>query len=186
MATSTYGTARRRWQQAAAVAAGAAGAFFAYRRWMAYRQELEDEEAAAGYYVSSAPGAGSEARVNSAAGLASMLHASAPSNVRSSPTRRRPLVLPFWRRRAAVTQFVQARTMCTGATRTRRRGRSPPPSPGALTRSPAEYRMPSPGSRLDTACRARAHRAHVPLACTLLVVGLPASGRAQQPSGLVI
>ena len=39
----------------AAVAAGAAGAFFAYRRWMAYRQELLDEQAAAGYYVS-APG----------------------------------------------------------------------------------------------------------------------------------
>jgi hypothetical protein len=40
--------------QVAAVAAGAAGAFFAYRRWMAYRQELEDEQAASGYYVSAA------------------------------------------------------------------------------------------------------------------------------------
>jgi hypothetical protein len=40
--------------QVAAVAAGAAGAFFAYKRWMAYRQELEDEQAASGYYVSAA------------------------------------------------------------------------------------------------------------------------------------
>ena len=38
--------------QVAAAAAGVAGAFFAYRRWMAYRQELLDEQAAAGYYVS--------------------------------------------------------------------------------------------------------------------------------------
>ena len=35
---------RRRWQQAAALVGAAAGAVFAYKRWMAYRQELEDEQ----------------------------------------------------------------------------------------------------------------------------------------------
>lgn len=35
---------RRRWQQAAALVGAAAGAIFAYKRWMAYRQELEDEQ----------------------------------------------------------------------------------------------------------------------------------------------
>ena len=38
------GESRRRWQQAAALVGAAAGAVFAYKRWMAYRQELEDEQ----------------------------------------------------------------------------------------------------------------------------------------------
>ena len=38
------GERRRRWQQAAALVGAAAGAVFAYKRWMAYRQELEDEQ----------------------------------------------------------------------------------------------------------------------------------------------
>ena len=38
------GGGRRRWQQAAALVGAAAGAVFAYKRWMAYRQELEDEQ----------------------------------------------------------------------------------------------------------------------------------------------
>eukprot|EP00961_Rhodomonas_salina_P122289 1646713-Rhodomonas_salina.5 len=57
---------RRRWQQAAAVAAGATGIYLAYRswdavvpwcfcvgRWMEYKQEEEDAEAARTYYRSS-------------------------------------------------------------------------------------------------------------------------------------
>ncbi len=50
--------------RAAAAAAGAAGAFLAYRRWMANRQELLDEQAAAGYYVSAAGTVGPRARVH--------------------------------------------------------------------------------------------------------------------------
>ena len=42
--TLMNGDSRRRWQQAAALVGAAAGAVFAYKRWMAYRQELEDEQ----------------------------------------------------------------------------------------------------------------------------------------------
>lgn len=38
------GGRRRWWEQAAALVGAAAGAVFAYKRWMAYRQELEDEQ----------------------------------------------------------------------------------------------------------------------------------------------
>ena len=42
---------RHQWKKVAAVATGVAGVYYAYKRWMQYRQELEDEQAAAGYYI---------------------------------------------------------------------------------------------------------------------------------------
>ena len=34
---------RHQWKKVAAVATGVAGVYYAYKRWMQYRQELEDE-----------------------------------------------------------------------------------------------------------------------------------------------